>query len=315
MPGAIAYRELTARDDEAGCRLDVLLARRFGCSRTAIHQRMCGPVLGAAGRPRKWSHRVRPGEVVRIPTLVRPEPDVEVRYQLLLVDDWLVAVDKGPGAPVHPVRSYRTRNVLSRLRAELGDPGLSPAHRLDRETSGVLLFGRGGRATSGLGRQFAAGGVSKTYLAVVRGEPAFDRRCVDLPLGPDPDFPIRGRVRVDERQGQASRTELRVIRRLGDRALVEARRRTGRMHQIRVHLAALGHPLLGDKLYQDQGRAHLAMIRDQLDPSWLGRLGHHRLALHAAALQLAHPATGEPLCVQAPLPADLDALLSPAPAG
>ncbi|HOX44212.1 MAG TPA: RluA family pseudouridine synthase [Myxococcota bacterium] len=303
------FREWILGAEAHGQRLDVVLAARLGLSRSALRARFSAGVVLLDGRPGRWGERLRAGAVLRVPRLARPEPEVEVRYRLLAQDDWLVAVDKGPGAPVHPSRSFRTRTVLSKLRAELGDAALRPAHRLDRETSGVLLFGRTALAASRLGEQFARHTAQKRYLAVVRGAPAFTRRVVELPLGRDPDFPVRCRMRVDERGGQPARTELEVLARLADRALVAAVPRTGRQHQIRVHLAALGHPLLGDKLYQEGGRPYLDQIGDRLGAESLARLGHTRQALHAERLAFTHPGTGERLTLTAPLPEDLEQLL------
>ncbi len=303
------FREWVLGAEAAGLRLDAYLAARLGLSRSALRARLAAGAVRLDGRPGRFGERLRAGQVLRLPRLVRPEPEVEVRYRLLHRDDWLLAVDKGPGAPVHPSRSFRTRTVLSRLRAELGDLELRPAHRLDRETSGVLVFACTALAASRLGAQFARHAIEKRYLAVVRGAPDFTRREVELPLGRDPDFPVRCRMRVDERGGQPARTELEVLARRADRALVAAVPRTGRQHQIRVHLAALGHPILGDKLYQEDGRPYLAQIGDRLDAAALARLGHLRQALHAERLTLTHPGTGEELVLVAPLPVDLAGLL------
>lgn len=302
---------LTAQDDDAGSRLDVFLANRFGCSRTAVHRRLHGPVTGTDGQRLKWARRLSKGETVLVKRLRRPEPQVEVRYRILACDEWLVAVDKGPGAPVHPTRSFRTRTILTHLRSALGDPGLSPAHRIDRETSGVLVFGRHTAAVAGMARQFAAGQVAKEYLAVVHGRPAFDRLTLEAPLERDPLFPVQCRMRVAQRAGQAARTELAVLARAVDRALVRARPRTGRMHQIRVHLAAAGHPILGDKLYLEDGRPYLALIAGELTETCLARLGHSRLALHAWRLAFDHPGSGLRTRLTAPLPGDLRTLMGP----
>jgi 23S rRNA pseudouridine1911/1915/1917 synthase len=295
--------------EEAGERLDAALARRWSLSRSALRLALVARDLEVDGRPGRWGERLRAGSVVRIPRLERPEPEIAVGFRVLCADAWLVAVDKDPGAPVHPVRSFRTRTLLTALAAALDDPGLRPVHRLDRETSGLVVFGRSSEAARRLGEQFVRRSVEKRYLAVVRGEPEFERRSVELSLGRDPDFPVRCRMRVDERGGQPATTELRVLERRAGRALVEAVPRTGRQHQIRVHLAALGHPILGDKLYLDGGRAYLAQIGDRLDEAWLARLGHVRQALHAHRLRLVHPGTGAPLELEAPLPDDLRGLL------
>jgi 23S rRNA pseudouridine1911/1915/1917 synthase len=304
----LRYSRIQAGKQDAGERLDVFLARRFSRSRSAVRSKLDGEVLSADGRKLRWSHRLRAGEVIQVATRENPEPRVEVTYRILHRDEWILAVDKGPGAPVHPVRTFRTRTVLTRLRADLQEPNLKPAHRLDRETSGVLVFARTKPTLTALMNQFKSGRVSKKYLAIVRGNPKFDRKTLKLPLGRDPDFPVRCRMRAGS--GRPALTEFTVVQRQTDRALVSAVPFTGRQHQIRVHLAALGHPVLGDKLYQEEGQPYLAMLRDALDPGTIARLGHHRQALHAESLKLEHPQTGESLCIRAELPADLRDLLS-----
>jgi 23S rRNA pseudouridine1911/1915/1917 synthase len=303
----LRYSSIQVGKQDAGKRLDVFLAGKFSRTRSAVRAKLEGDVLTEDGRKLKWSHRLRAGEVIRVATQVHPEPQVQVTYRQLHQDEWILAVDKGPGAPVHPVRTFRTRTLLTRLRADLNEPGLKPAHRLDRETSGVLVFARTPRALTALMNQFKDGRVSKKYLAIVRGAPDFDQKIVDLPLGRDPDFPVRCRMRPGS--GRPAQTEFTVLQRHKDRALVSAVPRTGRQHQIRVHLAALGHPVLGDKLYQEDGRPYLAMIKDRLDDETIERLGHHRHALHAESLQIQHPQTGKQLRIRAELPDDLEGLL------
>ncbi len=300
---------LTVRQYEDGERLDVLLSRRFRCSRTSLRDRLKGRVMDIHGSELKWSRRLHQGQILRIPSIQRPEPDVEVTYKIIYKDQWMVVVDKGPGAPVHPSRSYRTKTILTFLRDHLQDQGLSPAHRLDRETSGVLVFSRTSEVAAELQRQFSSRLVQKRYLAIVRDVPSLHEQVIEMPLERDVDFPIDSRMRVDFR-GKPAKTYIRVLQKNGDRALVEAKPRTGRMHQIRVHLASVSHPILGDKLYQFDGQAYLAMIGDELDPSWYERLGHHRLALHAAGLAMTHPETGEQMQFEAPLPDELQSLLA-----
>ena len=304
-PGVLLLRVGPA---EAGLRLDVFLSRRLHCSRSQIVRRLAGKVHRASGRTLKWSQQLAAGLEIQVQGRPRPEPDIEVRYRLLFQDDSLLAVDKAAGVPVHPVRSFRTRTLVTRLRAEQGDDTLAPAHRLDRETSGVVVFGRGPGNTRRLMEQFAGGSVRKDYLAVVRGRPDFEQVVVDVPLGRDDDFPVPCRMRVAER-GRRACTEVRVLWRGPDRALLLARPRSGRQHQIRVHLAHLGHPVLGDKLYQDGGSAYLKMLRDELDDAAREQLGHGRQALHAWSLRLRHPGDGRPLHLLAAPPADLLGLL------
>ncbi len=309
LPERVGEFRFPVGAENAGRRLDVFLSHKFRRSRTSLTERLTGCVFDGGGRPLRWSHRLRSGDVVVVHSEVRPEPAVEVRYRIIFQDQWLVAVDKGPGAPVHPVRGFRTRTVLTRLREELGRPGLQLAHRLDRETSGVLLLAEGTELLRALMDAFASRRVKKEYLALVRGAPAWDRIRVDAPLSLDRSFPILCRMKVDPERGQKAATDFEVLARRADRALVRAVPHTGRQHQIRVHLLHAGHPVLGDKLYLEDGRPYLAMIRDRLSDSDLARLGHTRQALHANILELAHPATGARLRLEAPLPEDLQTLL------
>jgi 23S rRNA pseudouridine1911/1915/1917 synthase len=307
--GSDETRLIRIEKTSEGERLDSFLSRKFHCSRSALLKRTEGTIRDDTGKPLKWSHRLRNGEVLVVPHKRNPEPAVTVDFDILHQDDWLVAVNKGYGAPVHPSRSFRTRTILTVLKDRLGDADLKPAHRIDRETSGVLIFGRGTKAVRNLFAQFAAGRVRKRYLAVVRGSPPFDKTRVELPLALDPTFPVRCRMRVDEKDGKKAVTEFEVLKRLGDRSLVSAAPRTGRQHQIRVHLAAIGFPILGDKLYQENGRPYLAQIGDKLDPETFSRLGHHRQALHAERLEFLHPESGDPMLLTAPLPEDLEQLI------
>ncbi len=303
---------VTVRKEEDGDRMDVLLSRRFSCSRTSLRNKLKSVVLGENGSVLKWSRRLRSGQVVRIRAIRRPEPDVPVTYRIIYMDKWIVVVDKGTGAPVHPSRSYRTKTILTALRAELGDMELSPAHRLDRETSGVLVFSRTSGIAAKLQTQFATHSIQKTYLAIVKGIPSPPEQLLAQPLERDPEFPIDCKMRLaidGASAGKPAQTLIKVLDDCGDKALVEARPRTGRMHQIRLHLAENSHPILGDKLYQFGGEAYLAMIGDELDASWYERLGHHRLALHASRLVITHPETAQRMEFKAELPADMLQLL------
>ncbi len=296
--------------ENAGKRLDQFLSTKFRRSRTSLCQRLKGCVFGDDGRALRWGHRLHVGETIQVRSHVRPEPQVPVRYHILYQDRWIVVIDKGPGAPVHPVRGFRTRTILTRLREELSDPTLQLGHRLDRETSGLLVLGRGAAILNSLMKQFAGREVQKRYVAVVRGVPSFTQRRVEAPLALDRTFPILCRMKVDPDRGQHAVTDFEILKRYADRALVAAYPSTGRQHQIRVHLAHLGHPVLGDKLYQENGRPYLAMIKEQLTQADFTRLGHTRHALHAERLALSHPHTGELLTFEARLPEDLLNLLT-----
>lgn len=234
-----------------------------------------------------------------VPQLAAREMPLDILYE----DEHLLAVNKPAGIVVHPARGHLDGNtvqngVLFRYRDDPNpDKTIAPPHRLDKDTSGVLLFSRTGesyRALCAMMKNYAA---EKTYLAITDGDPRWETLTVDLPLGDHPTIYGIGAV-VDLRDGgKPARTDFRVLRRGTWRgnpwALVEARPHTGRAHQIRLHLQARGLPLAGDGDYN-------------LCP----RIRFPRQALHASALAFAHPFTGAPLNLTAPLPADMEKFIN-----
>lgn len=203
----------------------------------------------------------------------------------LYADDDLLVVNKPADLPTlvdgyHPEAPY----LLGLLKAEYGE--LWVVHRLDRQTSGVIVFARSAAAHRVLNIQFEKRKVEKVYHALVQGAPAWEAKTVNLPLLADGDR--RHRSVADTVRGKPAVTELRLLERYTDYALVEAIPRTGRTHQIRAHLAALGHPIVGDRLYGGkslEGMAHLG--------------------LHASRLRFFHPTTGKETEFHAPMPDDL----------
>ena len=214
------------------------------------------------------------------PAIALPPPGIELLY----VDEHVVAVNKPSGLLVHRGWDDDEDVVLFRVRDAVGAK-VSPVHRLDRGTSGALLFARTTEAASALGRDFEAGRVEKRYLALVRGTPP-DAGIIDQPVP---------KKEAGERVPARTRFR-RIARSTVDRcSLVEAMPETGRLHQIRRHLKHLNHPLVGDVNY---GKGDVNRLFRE-------RYGLHRLALHAAALAFAHPFTGVPTSIAAPLPDDL----------
>ena len=216
---------------------------------------------------------------------------------LLHLDEHLVAIDKPPGLLVHRTQlaAHEDEAALQRLRDQLGRT-VWPVHRLDRGTSGVLLFALSAEIASRLGAMFEQGAMDKRYLALVRGWPAADAGVVDHPLARDPEKPSAGQPLL------AAQTRWRVLQRLEwpvstdprfattRVARVEAEPLQGRRHQIRRHLKHLAHPILGDATHG----------KGPLNRAVAAHLGVNRLWLHALALRFTHPATGAPLALQAP---------------
>jgi tRNA pseudouridine32 synthase/23S rRNA pseudouridine746 synthase len=202
---------------------------------------------------------------------------------IVFVDEQLIVLDKPSGLLAVPGLGPENRdNLASRVQVEFPDARV--VHRLDRDTSGLIIFARATDAQRELGRQFQDRSVEKRYVAIVYGMIAEQEGQVDLPL--KRDFANPPRYRVDARHGKTSVTKWRVLERFADRTRVELSPLTGRSHQLRVHMQQIGHPILGDELYATADA--LAMV--------------DRLMLHAAQLVIGHPSNGERMCFVADCP-------------
>lgn len=220
-------------------------------------------------------------------------------FTIAFQDEHLIVVDKAPGVVVHPARGHR-EDTLAQLLAPLlddedgGDPerrGI--VHRLDRDTSGLLVVARSGEVLRRLQRALARRLIQREYLALVEGRPPARTGTIEAPIGRDPR--VRTRMAVGGAGARESRTHFTLERALADSSLLRLRLETGRTHQIRVHMQAIGHPVCGDPEY---GTA--------------GRFGLERQFLHATRLAFEHPVTGAQMDVNSPLPADLQSALSSA---
>lgn len=293
--------------EQAGQRLDRFIQGRIPrLSRTRAKAIVEACAYRWNGRRRRGSERVRAGEVV---VLVRPpmdEPEAPDHFDVLYEDEAVVVVDKPAGLAVHPTATYHKHTLWWLLRERYGDPPPQLAHRLDRETSGVLICGRTLEAERALKRAFEDRRVAKRYRAIVRGEMASDRGRIDAPMAPaSQGLHILMEVRPD---GLVAATDYHVLGRRPGLSLVELHPETGRQHQLRVHLSHVGHPIVGDKLYGPEGSApfeEYIASGMELSTDLLRRLGHRRQALHAAWLKLPHPTRGDELIVESPLPEDM----------
>lgn len=293
----------------AGVRLDRFIQSRIPrLSRTRANAIVRRCAYRADGRRRRPSERVREGEVV---ILVRPsfeEPETPQEFGVLYEDEAMVVVDKPAGLPVHPSATYHKNTLTYLMRQRWPDDTPHLAHRLDRETSGVLVCARTLDDERALKAQFENREVSKTYLAILEGELSEDRGRIDLPMGrPDEGLHLLMEVRED---GSPARTRFEVQARAAGHTLVALHPETGRQHQLRVHVSALGHPIVGDKLYGPEGPQPFLDYVDAggMNEELEARLGHPRQALHAHRLCIAHPRTGQPLELEAPLAPDLASL-------
>jgi len=294
---------------EAGATLLDFLAGRFRYhDRPAWAARIAARAIRVDGQPAAPSTLLRAGMVVSYETLHR-EPDVDTAVEVLHETADLLFVAKPAGLPVHADGVFVRHTLVHALRARLG-PHLQPAHRLDRETSGVLLVAKGKAAAKTAQLLFQRGEVEKRYLAIVRGRVSWSSIRLDAPLARDPASRVsirRAPAAADTRDARPAVTEVSVLRRLRSSTLVAVVPRTGRTHQIRAHLAAAGHSLVGDVLYGRDDDVYLAWVRHVKgggSADWPEGRDAPRHFLHACSLAIGS-ALGGGLVVEAPMPADM----------
>jgi len=308
-------------DRQAGQRLDQALQFFLHWrSRTKIHRLIKDGFVELEGRTPTPSRKVLRGETitVRIPEPPRadeivPDLDLPVVYE----DEWMLAVDKPPGLAVHPSGRRLGGTLIHLLHQRYRRPD-DPAHdvvpklmhRIDVETSGVVAIGLDELFHTAVARQFEDRLVRKTYLAVVHGGPPEDAGDVEWGIGPDRRSPVR--LKLEARKdgtGQHASTRYVVRTRTARFSLVELFPKTGRTHQLRVHMDALGCPIVGDKIYGGNEDIFLENLDGELSAASRERLVLGRHALHSASLTLHHPFLDKELVLRAPLPADMAALI------
>lgn len=300
----------------AGMRLDRFVQSQLRrTSRTRTQAILKRGAYSPEARPLRANDRVRAEQCI---LLWRPPWDEDAEpadMPILHEDDHLVAVGKPAGIVVHPTARYYASTVVKRLEALRPGERIFPAHRLDRETSGVLLLSRTPEADRRVKIQFEARDtVEKRYLAISWGRVDWTERLVDAPMMLDPDAKYKVKMRVaSEGEGLSAATECEVleVRKHPDTgrpySMVRCNLLTGRQHQIRLHLTSVGLPIVGDKLYGPDDGLFARGVDAQLTDEDRALLELPRHALHAAELSLDHPITGERLHIRAPLPADLQA--------
>jgi 23S rRNA pseudouridine1911/1915/1917 synthase len=252
------------------------------------------------------------GVIVLIPEELRLQAHAADSDDLVILyeDAEVVAVDKPPFLAVHPSGRHLTGTLIQRVHehylGEIEDGRLVPrlCHRLDRETSGIVLIGKNPRTHAKVMKQFERRKVEKDYLVIVQGEPEAQEGTVDLPLGPSRNSSIRLKIAAIA-DGLPSRTDWRVVERHPGYALLACRLITGRQHQIRVHLAAIGHPVVGDKLYGPDEQLFIRAVGAQLDEDDRQQLELPRHALHNHRLVFTTPDGGGRVEVVSPLASDL----------
>ena len=287
-------KTLTA--DQAGERLDAFLARSLpDLTRSAAQRLLEEGAVTLGGKPAKKNTKTAPGDVVEV-TLPDPQP-VEVVPQnipldIVYEDADVIVVNKPVGLVVHPAPGHPDGTLVNALLYHCGEslsgingelrPGI--VHRIDRDTSGLIIAAKNDRAHLALSAQLQDHTLARVYEAVVVGNLREDSGTVNAPIGRHPVD--RKKMAIEPRNGRPAVTHWRVLARYPGYTHVECRLETGRTHQIRVHMASIGHPLLGDTVYGSK-------------KPWPGLAGQ---CLHARKLRFVHPATGEPVEVECPLP-------------
>jgi 23S rRNA pseudouridine1911/1915/1917 synthase len=294
--------KVRALREHAGRRLDHFLQERFAdYSRSRLQDWIKAGRVLVNGLPERASHLLREGDLIEVepgplvPLIATPEA---IPLEVLYEDEDLVAIDKPAGMVVHAgagIRSGTLVNALlhrfESLSSHAGDlrPGI--VHRLDRYTSGVLLVAKTDAAHRSLAEQFAERRVRKMYVALVHGVVKAEHGRIEKPIARDPARRVRMTARLAK--GRQAWSEYRVLRRFAHFTLLEVLIGTGRTHQIRVHLASIGHPVVGDRLYGAPAQV-------------AGRPPLGRYFLHAAAIRFEQPTSGQPVELSSPLPPELE---------
>lgn len=311
--------EVKPRTD--GRRIDAYLASRFtDYSRSVIQRIIEAEAVHVNGRPVKASYKVRSGDVVRVwlPELLDTAPVPEdIPIEVVYEDETLTVINKPPGMVTHPAKGNWKGTLVNAIQfhydalstvAGENRPGI--VHRLDRDTSGLLVVVKDDLAHRKLALQFELREVHKEYLALVYGVPQRDNDYIERPIGFHPVTREKMAIRSLEDGGKPAVTFYEVLERFHGFALVRCQPQTGRTHQIRVHLTHIGHPIVADKAYSGRDKLTLGELLGDDGGSSHETILIDRQALHAHSLKFTHPATGRPISLTAPLPEDMERTLS-----
>lgn len=304
--------------DEVGMRLDAFLAARFSQhSRARLRCAIIDGGVTVDGQKKKPSFHISEGQQIRItlPPRLREGPEPEnIPIDILYEDDAIAVINKQSGIVVHPSKGHLSGTLAGALAFHLNQlstvggpirPGI--VHRLDRETSGVIVVAKSDSAHQHMAKQFEQRTVKKTYVAIVAGVPERDADRITQPIGTHPYQREKMAIRADHKTSRSAETFYEVVERYSRHALLHVSPKTGRTHQIRVHLAHSGTPVLCDRLYGGRSsisRDEITGLSDDTAPLL------ERLALHAHRLLIEHPTTGEPIEFIAPLANDLEEVLT-----
>ncbi len=315
-------QEFEVKQRTDGRRIDAYLASRFtDYSRSVIQRIIDADAVHVNGRPVKASYKIRVGDIVRVwlPELRDNAPSAEeIPIDVIYEDEALTVVNKPPGMVTHPAKGNWKGTLVNALQfhydslstlAGENRPGI--VHRLDRDTSGLLVVMKDELAHRKLALQFELREIEKEYLALVYGVPQRDSDYIEKEIGFHPLTREKMAIRSPQDGGKHALTYYEVVERFQGYALVRCKPRTGRTHQIRVHLTHIGHPIVADRAYSGRDKLMLGDLRDTRSPAARDDASDPtavligRQALHAHSLRFTHPVSGEQVHLTAPLPADM----------
>lgn len=286
---------------DCGKRLDVYLTQKFRfLNRSQWQRRIDTAALLVNARRQKPARRLKLNDRL---SFSYPPPPPPLQLPVLYRDAYFVAVQKPSGIPCQPNGRARLHNLKRLVQQQFGKQ-FSPVHRLDLETSGIVLCAAERAVSTALLRLFQQHAIAKQYLAIVSPPPPWQQREIAAPIGKPPHSSIRIKKWVDA-HGKPARTRCTVLARRADTALLRVEPVTGRTNQIRVHLAYCGHPLLGDKLYHPDERVFLDFFAHGLTPFVLAAVRCPRLCLHNSRLRFTHPCTGAAIDIRCRFPQEL----------
>jgi 23S rRNA pseudouridine1911/1915/1917 synthase len=299
-------RIVSVASQDAGQRLDrYLTALLSDLSRTSVQQLIAGGSALVNGKKSKAGYLLREGDEIQLSSIApatdaAPARPMALPLDIVYEDQDLLVVNKPAGMVVHPAPGHRDDTLVNALLAHVPDlqassdaqrPGI--VHRLDKDTSGLIIVARNARAQAALVEQMQRHAIIKRYIALVDGNVALDQGSIDAPIGRDPRH--RQQMAITAVGSREARTHFKVLERYARHTLLLLELETGRTHQIRLHLKAIGHPVVGDPVYGSG--------------SVFKRAPLHRQFLHASQLRFTQPFSGETIELEAPLPADLQAVL------
>jgi 23S rRNA pseudouridine1911/1915/1917 synthase len=300
--------KLQAEPDDRGLRLDVFLVRRLkDLTRSQIQMLNRSGAIQIEGRQDKAGYRIRGGETIEVnlealqPVPLTPE---QIPLQIYFEDQDLAVIEKPAGIVVHPGSGTKKGTVVHGLLFHFqnlstagggGRPGI--VHRLDKNTSGLLIVAKNNVAHARLSKAFQDRDIEKTYIALAHGKLPRVMGTIELSVGRHPT--LRTKMAAGKTRGRSAHTEYRVLEHFRGFSLLEIRIKTGRTHQIRVHLSAIGHPVVGDNVYGERSYKEFVKKFDDF----------HRFFLHASSLRFTHPTTGVAMEFHSDLPPELQKLL------